>query len=111
LAVFVAGRPDGPAQPVSEPPLHADCAAYALHVCPRLVTGHRAGQVCVAEAAEYALLEEHVAQGPDPSSLITYIRAPGERPAVTDAPSVLQNYLALPAAPWIQADRWLDAGN
>ena len=113
-AVFVAGRPDGPAQPVSEPPLHYDCAAYALRVCPHLVTGvtgHRAGQVCVAEADDYALLEEHVAPGPDRRSLITSIRRPGEHPAPTDAPSALQTYLALPATPWIRADRWLETRN
>ncbi|MEU2357738.1 hypothetical protein ABZ599_33000 [Streptomyces misionensis] len=41
-----------------EPPLHQDCAAYALQVCPRL---HAAGErIEVALAQTYTLLEDRI---------------------------------------------------
>nr|BEK71524.1 hypothetical protein KPHV_87510 [Kitasatospora purpeofusca] len=107
-AVFVSGRPNGRTQHVAEPPLHPRCAAYALRVCPHLITGHRAGQVHVAETGEYLLLEEHVSPGAD-SALVTHVRLPGELPAPSAAPSVLHHYLAVPAPPWTPADDWLAA--
>ncbi|MFB7675851.1 hypothetical protein ACFC26_31040 [Kitasatospora purpeofusca] len=104
-AVFVAGRPHhASTRPVSEPPLHRHCAAYALRVCPHLVAGHRSG-LAHAEATQYVLLEEHVSPGPD-NTLVTHTRLPGEPPRPTDPPSALQHYLAVPDAPWTPADHW-----
>ncbi|MFE4516798.1 hypothetical protein ACFRMQ_21690 [Kitasatospora sp. NPDC056783] len=93
---------------MSEPPLHADCAAYALRVCPRLVTGHHTGQVYVAESTEYHLLEERITVRAD-GSLTTHVSLPGEHPGTDFAPTALQRYLALPNSGWTRADQWLNA--
>ncbi|MFB7673209.1 hypothetical protein ACFC26_17545 [Kitasatospora purpeofusca] len=93
---------------MSEPPLHADCATYALRVCPRLVTGHRAAEVYVAESTDYHLLEERIIVRPD-GSLDTHIGLPGEHLGADLARNALQRYLALPNTDWSRADQWLSA--
>ncbi|MFJ2782264.1 hypothetical protein [Kitasatospora sp. NPDC087315] len=107
-AVFVAGAPkgDGPGF-VIEPPLHRSCAAYAIQVCPHLITGHRGGDLHVAEVQEYHLLEQRVRpQGRDLSAgLLPQVFAPGDTDA--HAFGALDNLVAAPQGPWTPAADWL----
>jgi hypothetical protein len=90
--VFV-GETD--AQYYLEPPLHRDCAAYALQVCPRL---HAAGErIEVALTQTYTLTEDRItgmtAEGGLRRAKFTF------RDPVARHLAVLEFYLASPAAP------------
>lgn len=55
---FVGGRVEDGPQTFTEVPLHRDCAAYAIGICPHLVAGVRGGQliaVTTRAASLYAL--------------------------------------------------------
>lgn len=90
--VFV-GETDAPHY--LEPPLHQDCAAYALQVCPRL---HAAGErIEVALAHTYLLLEDRITgvMAEDEWRRATFTFGD----PVARHLAVLEFYLAIPATP------------
>nr|BFD90985.1 hypothetical protein KitaXyl93_23450 [Kitasatospora sp. Xyl93] len=106
--VFVAGAPegDGPGF-VIEAPLHCSCASYAIQVCPHLITGHRGGDLQVAEVQEYRLLEQRVRPRSRDLSigLLSRVFAPADADA--HAFGALDNLVAIPQGPWTPAADWL----
>jgi hypothetical protein len=78
-----------------EPPLHEDCAAYALQVCPRL---HAAGdRIEVALAQTYTLMEDRI-MGMTAGGELRRARFDFGDP-VARYLGVLEFYLAVPTAP------------
>ncbi|MEU3566811.1 hypothetical protein AB0E96_00045 [Kitasatospora sp. NPDC036755] len=106
--VFVAGVPEGDGRGfVIEPPLHRSCAAYAIQVCPHLITGHRGGDLYVAEVQEYHVLEQRVR--PQSRGLSVDLSRRVFTPGNTDAHvfGALDNLVAVPQGPWTSATDWL----
>lgn len=78
-----------------EPPLHQDCAAYALQVCPRL---HAAGdRIEVALAQTYTLMEDRIV-GMTAGGELRRARFTFGDPVARHL-AVLEFYLAVPVAP------------
>lgn len=101
--LFLGGHPPGGVLLYTEPPLHAACAAFSLHACPKL-RHHRDGQVAVTTATSYELLERR--RHPRPPTGSTVRLWPVGHPLA--ATGVLDFLVAVPVDATVQpAAEWL----